>query len=533
VSAPLIWIVLPALASLVFFAMRKRASLVILLSTALCLFLALLAWVLPVGTPIHVGPLSFQIGTTLAFLGRRLALQSSDMPFLVFINILCAFWFAGSHAAGADRLLIPFGLGIVSLLIAAMAVEPFLYAALLIEMAVLLAIPLLVSPGTRLGQGVLRFLIFQTLAMPFILLAGWALGEVQANPSNQTLVLIATAFIALGFAFWLAVFPFYTWVPLLAEQAYPYITGFLFLILPSVELLLGLGFLDQFGWLRGLPSLYAVIGQVGVLMIITAGVWAGFQKDLARLMGYGVIVETGFSLMAVSLRSQIGMDLFASMFLPRMIGLGLWALTLSILVREAGSGRFERVTGLGRKMPFAVVGLGVAALSLGGLPLLAVYPIRQILLEEIAKQSLLNSVWALAGMVGMMFSTFRALFTLSRVVEEVVPAAQPVPSQPLISQQPTSQPPAATAAPAAATAAPAATIPSAPSALPQTGPLKLSQTGPLKLPEVKPAAPRYCETPMQILLIIGGIVLLVLIGIFPQAFLPLTHGLIEGFANLP
>ena len=69
--------------------------------------------------------------------------------------------------------------------------------------------------------------------------------------------------------------------------------------------------------------------------------------------------------------------------------------------------------------------------------------------------------------------------------------------------------------------------------LPQTGPLKLPQTGPLKLPEGKPAPPRYCETPMQILLILGGVVLLVLIGIFPQAFFPLTHGLIEGFVNLP
>jgi formate hydrogenlyase subunit 3/multisubunit Na+/H+ antiporter MnhD subunit len=273
--------------------------------------------------------------------------------------------------------------------------------------------------------------------------------------------------------------------------------------------LLGLGFLDQFGWLRELPFLYAVIGQVGVLMIVTAGLWAGFQRDLARLMGYGVIVETGFSLLAVSLRSQIGMDLFASMLLPRMIGLGLWALTLSILLREAGSGRFERVTGLARKMPFAVVGLGVAALSLGGLPLLAVYPIRQILLEEIAKQSLLNAVWALAGMVGMMFSTFRALFALSRLVGEAGPTVQPV-----------TQPADASISPV-------------PSGLPQTGPLKLPQIIPIKPPEVKPAAPGYCETPMQILLIIGGVVLLLMIGIFPQAFFPLTHGLIEGFVNLP
>src|SRR5512141_2722671 len=98
-------------------------------------------------------------------------------------------------------------------------------------------------------------------------------------------------------------------------------------------------------------------------MVITAGVWAAFQKDLARLFGYAVIVETGFSLIALSLSEGTGMQLFSSMFLPRLIGLGLWGLSLSVMLRSTGSTRFENVSGLAQRLPYASAGLAVASLT--------------------------------------------------------------------------------------------------------------------------------------------------------------------------
>jgi NADH-quinone oxidoreductase subunit N len=463
-SAPLIWIGLPALAGLLFWFLRERYGRMVILATTFCLTLAVLAWLLPFGQVIRLGPVAFSIEPVFSFAGRRLILDSGDRTFLIFIYVLCAFWFAGSYAVRTNRLLIPFGLGVVALLVAALAVEPFLYAALIIEMAVLLSVPLLAPPGRRIGQGVLRFLIFQTLAMPFILLAGWALAGVETNPSNQTLVTLSTVFFGLGFAFWLAVFPFYTWIPLLAEQSEPYAAGFILLVLPMVDLLLCLSFLDRFAWLRATPQIFQVIGQIGTLMVITAGVWAVFQKDLARLFGYAVIVETGFSLLAISLGGTIGKDLFSSMFLPRMIGLGLWALSLSLLRREAGSTRFEDVGGFAQRMPFTTAGLAVAALTLGGLPLLPVFPIHQVILEELAGRSLWSALWVLAGSGGLLFSTFRALAVLARGS-------------------------------------------------------RLSQT--------------FSESRLQIALLIGGIASLLLIGIFPQIFLPILNGLASQYTLLP
>lgn len=463
-SAPLLWIVLPAAASLVFWALRQQRGRVAFFATTFCLLLAGLAALLPIGDPVRLGPLSFTLSPTLEYTGRRLVLESADKPLLVFIFFLCAFWFAGSYAAGTTNLFIPSGLGMIAFLVASLAVEPFLYAALLVEMAVLLAVPMLTPPGTFLGKGVLRFLIFQTLAMPFILLAGWAMAGVDADPSNLVLVQFSTAFLGLGFAFWLAVFPFYTWIPLLAEQTFPYVSGFVFMILPTVSLLLGQDFLARFGWIRNSPGIFQLIGQIGLLMIVSAGVWAAFQKDLARVFGYAMIVEAGFSLLATGLVGPVGQQLFTSMFLPRLLAVGLWALCLSIFQREVGTTRFEDIRGVVQKMPFASAGVAVASLTLAGLPILGMFPIRLALMENLAQESFPSALLALIGMVGMLFSTFRVLAVLT--------------------------------------------------------------SGWLRRQAV-------CETRLQIGLIVVGIFSLVLVGLFPQVFYPLTFGILSGGPPLP
>lgn len=442
-NAPLIWIALPALAAVVFWFLRERQELVILLATVFGLLLALFAFLLPFGEVVRIASWSFNIDTTLTFAGRRLVLENADRPILIFFYLVCAFWFAGVHAARANLLLIPFGYGIVALLVAALAVEPFLYAALMIEMAVLLAVPVVAEPVTfaagadspgggtlpasgeapasEVPRGLLRFLIFQTLAMPFILLAGWALEAFENNPARPELAFIAATCLGLGFAFWLAVFPFYAWVPLLAEQNAPYHAGFVLLVLPAADLLLGLNFLAGYSWLNANPQFLETIRVVGVVMIGTAGVWSVFQTNLLRLFGYAVIVETGFSLLAISLYNPIGGDLFSSMFLPRLVGLGLWALSLSILLPNAPAAHFRSVAGLAARYPFACAGIGVAGLSLAGLPLLGGFPARQVLMEELAGQSLLVGLAALVGTVGVLFGAFRTLAMLWRDLPFPIP----------------------------------------------------------------------------------------------------------------
>jgi formate hydrogenlyase subunit 3/multisubunit Na+/H+ antiporter MnhD subunit len=384
-----------------------------LVATAFSLFLAGLAWLLPFEEALRLGSLTLRVEPELALLGRRLILDQNDRPLLTFAYALAAFWFAGTQAAGGQRAWVPFGLAIAAVLVAAMAVEPGLYAALLVEGAVLLSIPILVSPGQSPNQGVLRYLIFQSIAMALFILGSWALAGAAANPTNTNLVVLTEIFLGLAFALWLAVFPFYTWAPLLAGFTRPYAAGFIFLFFPTTCLLLGLGILGANGWLRSNALLLDVLRLSGGLMVITAGFWAAFQRDLGRLMGYTAIVQIGFSLVSLSLGTRLGNEIFVMVFLPRVVAFGLWALSASVILRNSKSLQFSHIERAAERVPVAAVGLAVSFLSLAGLPLLAEFPIRVVLLQEISVRHPIAALGILLGSLGLLFSGFRLLAVIT------------------------------------------------------------------------------------------------------------------------
>lgn len=412
-SAPLVWIFLPLIAGLGLWWMQKRPGLLIMFACGLCLLLAGMAAVLPIGSPIQLGSLSLVLRSDQVVLGRLLVLDAQDRPFLVFFYSVAAFWMAGVNAAGGHRTMGPFSLGILALLVAALAVQPGLYAALLVEGAVLLSVPLLVPPGGVPSQGVVRYLVFITLGMPFYILGSWALAGAGANPTNTNLVLLTSVFLGLGFAFWLAFFPFFTWAPLLSGQTRPYASGFIFMFLPTVGLLLGVSILGGNGWLRDAPLLQDVFRIGGGVMIITAGFWAAFERDLGRLFGYIAVAQTGFSILALSLGNLLGHEIFIMNFLPRIIALGLWSLSASVLRANNRSMAFNDLLRAAERTPLAAFGLAVAFLSMAGLPLLAEFPIRVVLLQEIAVAHPVAALFILLGSVGLLFSAFRFLAVIT------------------------------------------------------------------------------------------------------------------------
>jgi NADH:ubiquinone oxidoreductase subunit 2 (subunit N) len=308
-------------------------------------------------------------------------------------------------------------LAITALLVAALAVEPFLYAALLIEMAVLLSIPLLSSPGQSPGKGLIRFLIFQTLAVPFILFSGWLLAGIEANPGNLGLVQQAAVLLGLGFAFLLAIFPFYTWIPLLAEEAPIYNVAYILWILPTITLFFGLGFIDRYTWLRDAPALGTILATVGTLMVVTGGFLSAFQRHLGRMLGYAVIVETGFSLLAFNMSAGQGLNLFYLLLIPRTLCLAIWAMGLAVLKQKAPGLSLGEIKGLGRSWPFAACAVVLANLALAGMPLLAGFPVHLPIWEGMARNTLPLAFWVFIGSLGLFTSAIRVLFAFARATD--------------------------------------------------------------------------------------------------------------------
>jgi NADH-quinone oxidoreductase subunit N len=291
---------------------------------------------------------------------------------------------------------------------------------LFIEMAILIAIPMLTTIYAPPGRGVVRFLIYQTLAMPFILVAGWLLAGVEASPGDLALTAQSAAMLGMGFAFLLAIFPLYSWIPLLIEENSPYIVGFLLWILPTITIIFGAGFLDRYSWLRSSPQLIPALRYLGLLMVVTGGAFAAFQRHLGRIMAYGSIAETGFSLLALSLDLKLGIPILFLLIPARALGLAVWSLSLTVIKENVETMRFGAARGLLRITPWASAGITIATLSTGAFPLLAGFPARLALWESLSRVSLSSALWMTIGIIGLLTSAFRSLAVISMADEYTI-----------------------------------------------------------------------------------------------------------------
>jgi len=408
-----IWIFFPLLCVLALWLIRNYRFAAVTVATSVCLFLALLALLLPMDEVIQVGSVNFEIASTLTILGRRIVLTSGDRPLLIMLYSLGAFWFFGAGIVQTNRYFVPMGFMMIGLLVSALAVEPFLYSAMLFELAVLASIPAAAPPGHQQRTAVMRYLVFQTLALPFILLAGWAAERVEVNPADNFLLSQAFFLLALGFAFWLAIFPFNSWVPRLVVEINPYIAGFILTLIPSVIFLLMLDFINAYSWLRNFPGLSPGLTLIGVIMVVISGMAALFQKNIARLFGYAVLFETGMELAALGLLSESGYQIFLGFFPARIISLAVLSLSIAIIHRVQGSYDYQRLAGTLQKLPFALLALTISLFSISGMPMLGNFSLRFSLFEQLSSTGLIPVVMLLTGSLLFFTGALRAISFLS------------------------------------------------------------------------------------------------------------------------
>ncbi|MBW8011327.1 MAG: hypothetical protein FVQ83_08810 [Chloroflexi bacterium] len=412
-NAPAIWIVFPGFIAGILFLFRRWNNVITYSGAGISLLLAWTAWQVPIGEVLSLGQIALKIEPTLSIFGRDFTLEDSERTFLAVLYLANTLWLLGALIARPGNLFVPLEMGMMSLLIAALAVEPFLYAALLIEIAALLSVPLLASPGKPAGRGVFRFLTFQTLGMPFILFTGWMLAGVDASPGDLDLVVRAGVLMGLGFAFLLPIFPFHSWIPMLAREAHPYVIGFLLVMLPGFVSMFGLGFLNRYSWLRDSEAVYGLLRSIGVIMVVLGGLWAAFQRHMASILGFAVIIEIGLSLLAVGLGTSVGVSIFFVLFLPRTLSIITWAIALTLIGSRTNNDlSFNAVQGLGLKFPYLAAVILLAIFSLAGLPILAGFPVRFALWSNLAAMSPYLAIGALLGSLGLLVGGVRVLSVL-------------------------------------------------------------------------------------------------------------------------
>jgi len=411
-TSALLWIFLPATLGLALLFFRRAGNFSIAAALGLTVFLTFAAWQLPIDTVLQLGPFSIEISPTLNLFGRAFTLAEADRPLLAFIYLMQSLWVLGAALARPRPLFVPISLLAVGLFVAALSVEPFLYAALIIAVVALIFIPLLVPPGKPAGRGVLRFLIFQLFAVPFILFTGWMLTGVEASPGNFNLVLRAGVLLALGFTFLMALFPFHSWVPMMAEETHPYFFGFLIFFLPTIAALFLLSFLDRYAWLRDSDFVYQLLLLAGTLAVLFGGLSAAGQRNLGRIYAYAAMAGVGTNLQALGLGGIDGIQVFFALLLPQ--ALAMWLLVVPLAVFWGENKQSLRLKPVQQSMmshPLFSAVMLVAIFSLAGLPSLASFPAHLSLWRGIAAFSPWALLASLLGALGLISVGLRLLFT--------------------------------------------------------------------------------------------------------------------------
>jgi len=180
----------------------------------------------------------------------------------------------------------------------------------------------------------------------------------------------AFAFIVVGVALKLALFPLHLWLP----NAYTYAPSVVSLFLAATATKVAVYvmvrmvytvFSSSFSQETPLNEVFLVLGMAGLLF---ASYYAIFQQDAKRLLAYSSVGQIGYMVLGIGFGSTLGLTASLVHLFNHALMKGALFMALGALVYRVGSSRLSDLQGLGRQMPWTFAGLFIAGLSLIGLP---------------------------------------------------------------------------------------------------------------------------------------------------------------------
>jgi formate hydrogenlyase subunit 3/multisubunit Na+/H+ antiporter MnhD subunit len=417
IAGSLLLLVLPlAMAGIVYIVSRWQ-SLAALLSTGTALVLGFATITLPLDQPVRLFPFGgdYQVvmGEAITIFGRELVLEQSGLTAMAFLFFTSAGIFLLAWRTSPRSLLFPIGLGLLSLLSGALLIRPIIYAALMIEIAAALSVFALQVDGSPPTRGGMRYLAFMTMALPGLLVTHWLLDRYAMTPDDTQLLSISAALLAFSFALWLGVVPFHTWVPSVVGDSAPLSGVFVLTVSNNVVWFLLLEFLETYPWLSSDPSFSAIVSTAGIAMVVVGGLLAPAQRRVGALVGYAALVDSGAALIALGMKSNLGLELTLLSLYVRPFGLALMAAGLSGLRRHNGDDdSFSALRGVGWKAPWSTVALSIGGLSTAGLPVSAGFVWRWALYRALAPSSPATALFIILAGTGVTVGLWRGLSVL-------------------------------------------------------------------------------------------------------------------------
>ncbi len=383
-NAPLLVFIFSGIIALAGYVFDSRPTVQVIITSAGAALIALFAWFALLNEPIMLLGIPIKVGSDWLILGRTFTLNSANRAAIGFLYLVGAFIFGGAWASRRGRIFYMAGMAALAFVAASLSIQPFLYAAIFLEFAAMAGVLILAARDLSGYRGGMRLLILYSLAMMAVLLAGWMLERLGASFATSESTLLATVFLALGFAVLMAVPPFHLWLPIAASEASPYALTFVTVILQSAGLFFLLRFLNAYAWLRELTDLFVGIRIAGIVMVWFGGLLAVAQRDVSKTMAYALLTDFGIMLLAVGVGSPEGYKLALGLNGIRVVSLGIWAIGLDFLFERCDKSDPFALKGLAHQYPLATIATLTGILSIAGFPLTAGFPGRWALLSMLA-----------------------------------------------------------------------------------------------------------------------------------------------------
>ncbi len=178
------------------------------------------------------------------------------------------------------------------------------------------------------------------------------------------------AFIMIGIALKLALFPLHLWLPNAYTYAPSVVTVFLAATTTKVALYVMLRVLftifpDSFLLAAHARELFIV---AGIASIIIASVYAIYQEDVKRLLAYSSVAQIGYMAMGIGFASATGVTAALIHLFNHSLMKGALFMAVGAIIYRIGACRMGDIHGLGRAMPWTFGAIVIGGMSLVGVP---------------------------------------------------------------------------------------------------------------------------------------------------------------------
>ncbi len=230
-------------------------------------------------------------------------------------------------------------------------------------------------------------------SQPFFLLCGFAVLQAQTDSESLSALRLAGpdsavvfVLLAIGMLIKAGAVGVHVWLPDTYAEADDDVSALLSAVISKVAIF-GL-LLVAYVAIRSEVSLNLahLLGWIGMLTTLVGAMLAVSQNDMKRMLAYSSMSQLGYIVAAIALMSHLGWVTALYLVANHLMVKGILFLVVAGLIIRTGTRHFDDLGGLARVMPFTFASATIAIVAMSGLPPLAGFGGKWLLLSAMMEK---------------------------------------------------------------------------------------------------------------------------------------------------